>query len=79
MTQTIKIKSNDRMSNTRFHAAGKPNWWLRNVETSEFVTIPRTRGDDYFEATLDLEPGRYVLGVGPRDKFGKRINVTVKA
>lgn len=67
-----------RMSNTQFHAAGKPNWWVRNADTNEFLQVPHTRGDQAFsfDAT-NVKAGRYVVGVGPNNKHGVRYTNTV--
>lgn len=63
---TTTIKSSDRLSNAGYHRSGKSRWWLRSTATSTggFVRIPDVRGDEVFEATIDLAPGEYVLGTG---------------
>ena len=77
----VVVKSNDRLSNTTYHkrcrSRGQQRWWLRDSK-GNFVQIPSARGDDYFEAELDLALGKYVLGTGPADRFGIRETITVR-
>lgn len=77
----VQVTSNDRLSNTTFHQrcrGGQGYWWLRR-NGGDFVDLPeRVRGDSTFSMSLDLPPGRYVLGVGPDSKFGVRQTVVVK-
>lgn len=82
----ITISSDgQRMSNGGFHrvgglgAAGRDHgphmWWLRGP--GGFVDVASVRGDYVFEAEIDLEPGRYVLGTGRgRDRI--RVEITVE-
>lgn len=43
---------------------GQAHWWLR--KGSDFVRLPkRTRGDEALDLVVQLEPGSYILGVGP--------------
>lgn len=76
----ILVESRRKMSNTSFHrrCSGRQKfWWLRSVDRGEFVRIPEVRGDEYFEMQLDLPPGTYTLGCGPRGDFGVREEFTV--
>lgn len=67
-----------RMSNTQFHAAGRPNWWVRNADTNEFLQVPYTRGDEVFSfEAASVKAGNYVVGVGPNNKHGIRYKATV--
>ncbi len=55
---------------------GQAHWWLRLG--SEFVRLPkRVRGDEPLDLVAQLEPGVYVLGVGP-PRTGVRIDVEVQ-
>jgi hypothetical protein len=57
---------------------GQAHWWLR-LDGGDFVKLPRkVRGDAPFKFVLSLEPGRYVLGVGP-PREGVRRDVVVDA
>jgi BRCA1 C Terminus (BRCT) domain len=43
---------------------GQAHWWLR--KGSDFVRLPqRIRGDQTLDLVVQLEPGSYILGVGP--------------
>ena len=43
---------------------GQAHWWLR--KDSEFIRLPkRVRGDSDLDLVVQLDPGTYVLGVGP--------------
>ena len=47
----------------------KINWWLKNMTTNQFVNYDkqiggRIRGDQPFQATLDLEYGEYMGATG---------------
>ncbi|MFO0595446.1 MAG: BRCT domain-containing protein [Myxococcaceae bacterium] len=55
---------------------GQAHWWLR-LDGGDFVKLTkRVRGDSAFNQVLSLEPGTYVLGVGPA-RGGVRVNVVV--
>lgn len=58
---------------------GQAHWWLR-VDGGDFVKLPgkKVRGDVAFKQVLSLEPGRYVLGVGP-PREGVRMDLVVDA
>ena len=76
----VRVKSNARMSNRGFHRnggkrSGAAYWWLRGPQG--FVNIPRVRGDEYFDAELDLPAGEYVLGTG-RGRDAIRIKLVVR-
>jgi hypothetical protein len=52
-------------------------WWLR--KDSDFVRMPRrVRGDEVLDLVVQLEPGKYVLGVGP-PRMGVRHEIEVEA
>jgi hypothetical protein len=56
---------------------GQAHWWLR--QGSDFIRLPkRVRGDQPLDVIIHLEPGDYVLGVGPPGS-GVRENVFVAA
>jgi hypothetical protein len=62
-----KLRSTTSMSNTGFHANGKPNWWARTGQgtDAQFLTIPRVRGDQNLDCTVDVPPGTTVfIGAG---------------
>lgn len=57
---------------------GQAHWWLRQ-NGGDFVRMPkRVRGDVALDLQLDLEPGSYVLGVGPA-RGGVRVDIEVTA
>lgn len=58
-----KLTTRGRMSNTGYHANGKPTWWARVGQGSDakFVEIPWTRGDSVLDCVVDLEPGTTVF------------------
>lgn len=55
-----------------YHSTGFPSWWLRNVGTAEVVSIPFVRGCNKVDVEIDVEPGYYILGVGPTTVQGVR-------
>ena len=57
-----KIETKNRMSNTGYHANGKPNWWARvgTGDDAKFITIPWTRGDSCLSCEVDLPAGTTV-------------------
>jgi len=56
--------------------AGQAHWWLR--QGSDFVRLSkRVRGDEALDLVVHLEPGHYVLGVGPA-RGGVREDLEVK-
>lgn len=57
-----RLKTTDRMSNTGYHANGKPNWWARVGTGSDasFLKIPSVRGDHFLDVEVDVEPGTTV-------------------
>lgn len=62
-----RLKSTNRMSNTGYHANGKPNWWARigSGNDAKFIEIPRVRGDEYLDCVVDLPAGTTVfIGAG---------------
>lgn len=72
----IRLKSRNCMSNTSFHKramGGQKFWWLRNIDTEDFVSLGgKYRGDQKLNVEIDLQPGRYLLGTGPKQKYGIR-------
>lgn len=47
----------------------KTSWWIKNMTTNQFINYDkqiggRIRGDQPFQATLDLEPGEYMGATG---------------
>lgn len=72
----IRLRSNSCMSNTSFHKrafGGQKYWWLRSVDTGDFVYLgEKYRGDRKLDIEIDLQSGRYLLGTGPKHKFGIR-------
>jgi hypothetical protein len=57
--------------------AGQAHWWLRHDR--DFVRLPRrVRGDEALSLQVELDPGRYVLGVGPPGT-GLRRDIVVAA
>lgn len=76
---TTRIVQPPGISNTTYHrrCTGKQGfWWLRRGH--DFVRIGEHRGDYDLDVELDLSPGEYTLGCGPRDKFGFRKTITVE-
>lgn len=67
------------MSNTGYHANGKPNWWARIGQgvDAEFVKIPAIRGDQKLDVEVDLPIGT-VVNVGAGKGKYKTIRETVK-
>lgn len=57
-----RLKTTQRMSNTGFHANGKPRWWARTGggDDATWITIPYVRGDDYLDCVVDVPPGTTV-------------------
>jgi hypothetical protein len=56
---------------------GQAHWWLR--KGSDFVRLPkRIRGDVALDLVVQLEPGSYILGVGP-PRGGVREDLEVAA
>jgi hypothetical protein len=56
---------------------GQAHWWLRRE--SDFVRLPkRVRGDQDLDLVVQLEPGRYTLGVGPSRVSGLREDIVVE-
>lgn len=77
----VTVTSSDCLSNTTFHkrCSGRQKfWWLRNKKTNSFVPVPEVRGDSNFRVELDLEPGVYVLGTGPKSSHGIREEFEVR-
>lgn len=74
ITVKFKVSATGRMSNTKYHASGKPNWWVR-IEKGEykaFVQLSPVRGDQHFSQEVEHDfpsAGKYKVytGVGPRD------------
>ncbi len=67
MTDTSLLKSTTKMSNTGYHANGKPNWWARvgKGDDATWLEIPRTRGDAALECVVAVPPGTEVhIGAG---------------
>lgn len=55
-----------------YQTTGMPVWWVRNVGTAELVSIPFVRGFNKVDVEIDVEPGYYILGVGPSTAQGVR-------
>jgi hypothetical protein len=77
----LVVSSRAGISNTTYHkrctSEGQKYWWLRKSD-GEFVKLPgKYRGDDGFEAHLELTPGKYVLGTGPYGNHGVRQEMTI--
>ncbi len=75
------LKSNGRMSNTGYHANGKPNWWARigSGDSARFLQIPRVRGDNHLECEVDVPSGTTVyIGVGKGSHKTIRETVTTE-
>lgn len=51
------------MSNTGYHANGKPCWWARvgSGAAATFLEIPEVRGDQVLRCEVDLPPGTTVF------------------
>ena len=76
----VNVYTGNTLSNSGFHRAGKPNWWLQRDATKGFVRIPQIRGDQRVDLDLELTPGAYTLGTGPtRGKDSRRIHIQVTA
>lgn len=58
-----RILTTDRMSNTGYHANGKPTWWARigSGNSVQWVNIPRVRGDSILDCVVDLPAGTTVF------------------
>jgi hypothetical protein len=70
------------MSNTGYHANGKPNWWARigSGEGASFLSIPRVRGDENLDVVVDVGPGTVVFcGAGKGTYKTVRQTVTTEA
>jgi hypothetical protein len=54
-------------------------WWLWDLDSNRFVSLgdKYKRGREPIDLWLELAPGRYELGVGPRPPRGIRIPITV--
>jgi hypothetical protein len=77
-----QLTTTDRMSNTGYHANGKPNWWARvgSGESARFLDIPRTRGDHRLDCEVDVPPGTKVYcGAGKGNHKTVRQTVTTTA
>lgn len=74
----IRIESSDRMSNTKYHAYGKPNWWAR-IGYDQFLAIPQVRGDVQLEVDVEVpdDTEAIYIGVGPRNKHGIRETIYI--
>jgi hypothetical protein len=57
-------------------SSGRSYWWLRHAE-GWFVRCELPRGDQPVDVEVDLEPGRYTLGVGTRPDSIRQV-VTVR-
>jgi hypothetical protein len=56
---------------------GQAHWWLRE-DGGEFVALgKRVRGDKPLSLKVELEPGTYILGVGPAEE-GVRFEIEVE-
>lgn len=61
------LKSADRMSNSGYHRAGKPNWWARvgSGPEASWLRIGQVRGDQLLDVQVDVPPGTTVhIGCG---------------
>lgn len=70
------------MSNTGYHANGKPNWWARigSGVSATFVEIERVRGDRKLDVIVELPPGTVVsIGAGRGSHRAIRETVTTVA
>ena len=72
------LVTTSRMSNTGFHANGKPNWWARigSGDSARFLSIPRVRGDEVLDVVVDVEPGTEVFCGAGKGTF-KTVRCTV--
>lgn len=72
-----RIVVNDRMSNRQYHAAGKPNWWIR-IGEGNFADCPQTRGDQKLNVVVELPEGtkKVFVGCGPKGTHGIRCTIT---
>jgi hypothetical protein len=64
---TSRLQSTDRMSNTGYHANGKPSWWARigTGDDARFLQIPSVRGDRQLDCVVDVPSGTEVhIGAG---------------
>ena len=58
-------------------STGQAYWWLKGPKT--YIRLPRrVRGDEPIDVVVPLEPGSYVLGVGP-SHTGVRRSIEVSA
>lgn len=75
----VKVQTVDKLSNKAYHAASKARWRLIyrgfNGEEEE-INIPESRGDQPFDAHLNLNPGYYRLETGRREKIIRNFLVT---
>ena len=53
-------------------------WWMLSLETDEFIDIGFHRGDLPLEIDVDVDDGRYMLGCGPKGKYGFRDVIEIK-
>lgn len=73
-----RVVSKGRMSNTGYHANGKPNWWVRYDDngTTRFVDIEKVRGDHHLDTQVPLPVGTKVF-IGAGKGSHKTIRETV--
>lgn len=79
---TSRIITSACMSNTGFHANGKPNWWARvgSGASTRFLEIPTVRGDKILDCVVDLPPGTEVhCGAGKGSHKTVRETVVTEA
>ncbi len=77
-----KIASSRSMSNTGYHANGKPTWWARvgKGDSATFLDVGHVRGDHALEVEVDVPPGTIVyIGAGKGDHKTVRETVTTTA
>jgi hypothetical protein len=74
-----RILSSDRMSNSGYHANGKPNWWVRvgKGDSASFIEIDAVRGDQKLDVEVDLPVGTTVY-IGAGKGTNKTIRETVE-